>query len=71
MIRALETLSDADFGAAAGLDFFTDDNGSVHEANIDKLRYGEITMGCQADLYCPEATLTRGQLAALLHRALG
>lgn len=71
VIRALETLSDADFGAAAGLDFFTDDNGSVHEANIDKLRYGEITMGCQADLYCPEATLTRGQLAALLHRALG
>ena len=70
-IRALELLTGADFSAAAGLNYFTDDDGSVHEPNIDKLRFADITFGCTPDLYCPRATLSRGQLAALLHRALG
>lgn len=71
LVRALESLMGEDYSAGAGLDYFTDDDGSVHEINIDKLRYADVTQGCQAGLFCPAATLTRGQLAALLYRALG
>ena len=71
LVRALENLSGADYSAAIGVDYFTDDDGLVHESNIDKLRYAEITLGCAEGLFCPGDTLTRGQLAALLHRALG
>lgn len=71
LVRALENLAGADFSAGIGLDYFTDDDGSVHEVNIDKLRHADVTQGCQAALFCPVSTLTRGQLAALLYRALG
>ena len=55
----------------AGDDLFVDDDGSVHEDNIDLLATAEITFGCAANLFCPTADVTRGQFASLLVRATG
>lgn len=54
-----------------GLNQFDDDNGSVFETDINLLGYGGITTGCDTRMYCPDAPLTRGQMAAFLHRAFG
>jgi hypothetical protein len=54
---------------ATSTDFFTDDEGSVHEANINKIRAAEITFGCGGTNYCPNGIVTRGQMAAFLNRA--
>jgi hypothetical protein len=51
-------------------DFFTDDNGTTHEANINRVAAAGITKGCTATTYCPKADVSRGQMAAFLHRAL-
>jgi hypothetical protein len=54
-------------------DYFTDDEGSVHEADINKMFEAEITFGCNPpdnDLYCPDQPVTREQMAAFLYRAL-
>lgn len=50
---------------------FTDDDGSVHEPSIEAIFAAGITTGCAETLYCPDAAVTRGQMAAFLHRALG
>jgi len=53
---------------------FDDDNGSVFEADIARLATAGVTFGCNPpanDSYCPNETVTRGQMAAFLHRALG
>ena len=53
---------------------FADDDGSVFEADIEKLAASGITSGCNPpdnDEFCPAAFVTRGQLAAFLARALG
>jgi hypothetical protein len=52
-----------------GTDYFTDDEGSVHEANINRLRAASITFGCGGSNYCPNGLVTRGQMAAFLYRA--
>lgn len=54
---------------ATGTDFFTDDERSIHEANINRLAASGITAGCAATRYCPTARVTRGQMVAFLHRA--
>lgn len=54
-------------------DYFTDDDGSVHENAINALAEAEITQGCnppQNNRFCPGETLTRAQMATLLTRAL-
>ena len=58
---------------AAQEDFFIDDDGSVHEANINALRLAGITTGCRegADRYCPLDPVSREQMASFLVRALG
>ncbi len=53
--------------------FFIDDDGSVHEANIDTIFMLGVTRGCnppENSRYCPSADITRGQLAAFLRRML-
>lgn len=50
---------------------FTDDNGSVHEPNIEAIAADGITHGCADDRFCPDEQLTRGEMAAFLQRALG
>jgi hypothetical protein len=56
---------------ATGTDFFVDDDGSAHEDSINRLAAAGIISGCASDRYCPTASANRGQLAALLYRALG
>ncbi len=51
---------------------FFDHLGSVHAADIESLAAAGITRGCNPpanDRFCPEAEVTRGELAAMLHRA--
>lgn len=58
----------------ASRDYFTDDNGSPHEANINAMAEAGITLGCNPptnDFYCEQQTLTREEAASLLARALG
>ncbi len=51
---------------------FTDDNGSTFEADIEWLAATGVTKGCSATgpKFCPNDPVTRGQMAAFLHRAL-
>lgn len=53
----------------SGTDFFTDDEGNVHEANINALAESGITTGCTATTFCPSNPVTRGQMTAFLRRA--
>ena len=66
LARALD-LPDAD------TDYFVDDDGSVHEAGINKIAAAGITVGCNppdSDRYCPAGSVTRAQMASFLARAL-
>ena len=51
---------------------FVDDNGNLHEPNIEAIFAAGITTGCSASpaLFCPTQVVTRGQMAAFLTRAL-
>jgi hypothetical protein len=51
-------------------DYFSDDDGNLHEANINRFAEAGITSGCGGARYCPDGLVTRGQMAAFLHRAL-
>ena len=55
---------------AASRDFFTDDNASAHESDINRLAQAGITGGCTTATFCPGAVVIREQMAAFLHRAL-
>ena len=53
---------------------FSDDDASVFEPDIEWLAAEGITKGCNPpinDMFCPNAVVTRGQMAAFLVRALG
>ncbi|MEZ5247154.1 MAG: putative glycoside hydrolase [Acidimicrobiales bacterium] len=52
-------------------DTFRDDDGSTHEADIERIAAPGITRGCGPGRFCPLEPVTRGQMAAFLHRALG
>ncbi len=55
-----------------GGDLFADDDGSIFEADIERLATAGVTYGCSAPpdpRFCPEDPVTRGQMAAFLHRA--
>ncbi len=60
---------------ATSTDYFTDDDGSIFENDINRLAASGITKGCNPTegntRYCPGTTVTRGQMAAFLARALG
>lgn len=51
---------------------FHDDESSVHESAIDEIAGSGITRGCNADgtKFCPDESMTRGQFAAFVNRAL-
>ena len=58
-------------------DYFIDDDGSIHENNINLIAAAEITTGCNpsegqqyGDRYCPLQSVTRAQMASFLARAL-
>jgi hypothetical protein len=50
-------------------DYFTDDEGSTHETAINRVRAAGIASGCTTTTFCPNTPVTRGQMAAFLHRA--
>ncbi len=67
-VRALDLTDDG------GGDLFTDDDDSVFEGDNDKMKAAGISYGCnppENTWYCPDRTLTRGEIAAFIHRALG
>jgi hypothetical protein len=50
---------------------FTDDDNSMFERDIEWMAAHGITFGCNPpanDNYCPDANVTRGQMAAFMHR---
>lgn len=51
-------------------DYFGDDDGNKHEGNINRLAASKITSGCGTDRFCPNGTVTRGQMAAFIKRGL-
>ena len=67
LVRALGHTDDG------GGDLFVDDDGSIFESEIDKMATAGVTKGCNPPdntNYCPSGYVTRGQMAAFLHRAL-
>lgn len=57
--------------SATTTDYFTDDDSSSHEPDINKIARAGLTTGCTPDKYCPTKVVTRGQMAAFLHRTFG
>ncbi len=67
LVRALGLTDDG------GKDWFGDDDGTTFEADINRLAQAGVTKGCNPPdntKYCPNGSVTRGQMAAFLHRAL-
>ncbi len=59
--------------AAAVNDRFIDDDDSVFEEQIDRLASAGVTLGCNPptnDRFCPDRSVSRGQMAAFLTRAI-
>ena len=54
---------------ATGTDFFDDDDGSLFENDINRLRAAGITGGCATRRFCPNDNVTREQMASFLTRA--
>lgn len=49
---------------------FDDDDGNVHEPNIELIAAEQITLGCGPRLYCPADNVSRAEMAAFLLRAI-
>jgi hypothetical protein len=59
---------------SSGTNWFTDDDGSTHEASINSIAEAGVTLGCNPPTnseFCPSDPVTRGQMASFLSRALG
>jgi hypothetical protein len=68
LVRAMEYTDGTD------RDLFVDDDDSVFEQDIERLAVAGVTRGCNPpdnDRYCPDEPVTRGQMAAFVHRAFG
>ena len=50
---------------------FLDDDGLIHEQDIETIASLGITLGCEVRLFCPDRPVTRAQMSAFLIRALG
>jgi hypothetical protein len=57
-----------EYADAAG-DHFTDDTGHFSEPYNNAMFEAGITSGCGTGLYCPNASVTREQMAAFISRA--
>lgn len=51
-------------------DYFLDDEASIHEFEIDRAAAAGIASGCGLHRFCPSQPVTRGQMAAFLHRSV-
>lgn len=52
-------------------DQFDDDDGNVHESNINIIAANGITLGCGTGAFCPANPVPRDQMASFLGRGLG
>ena len=68
LVRAHDALAAAPL--AAGTDRFTDDDASVHAANIDKMAAAGLAGGVAPGTYAPAAPVQRAQMATFLARTL-
>lgn len=50
-------------------DWFSDDDGDVHESDINALASAGLTRGCGTDRFCPHRPVTRQEMASFLARA--
>jgi hypothetical protein len=53
---------------------FVDDDGNIHEPNIEAIATAGITNGCNPpdnDLFCPDRDVSRAEMAAFLIRGMG
>jgi hypothetical protein len=69
VLLVLAVLAPVAVYAAGGT--FTDDDTSVFEVDIEWMASTGITFGCNPpdnDNYCPDRAVTRGQMAAFMHR---
>lgn len=55
---------------APTIDFFWDDQGSGHHSAINALAFNAISTGCGGGRFCPSTTVSRGEMATFLVRAL-
>jgi S-layer homology domain len=70
-LTALALLMFATPAWAAGISgAFTDDDGSVHEADINGIAEVGITQGCGGTNFCPRGGVTRAEMASFLVRAM-
>jgi len=51
-------------------DYFDDDDGTSHEADINRLAKAGLTSGCGTRRYCPGKTVSRAQMASFLAKVL-
>lgn len=56
---------------APATDFFWDDDFSGHHAAINAIAHASISTGCGDGRYCPTQSVSRGEMATFLVRALG
>ena len=63
VVRAMEL-------PAASRDHFSDDGGSSHQDNINRLADAGVTNGCGGTAFCPTGQVLREQMASFLARAL-
>ena len=52
---------------------FVDDDGNLHEPDIERIAALNITVGCNpptGDMYCPNSSVTRAEMAAFIIRSL-
>lgn len=66
----LAVFFDRAFDLPDGPDAFDDDDGHPFEDAINAMAAAGITNGCGSAEYCPDETVTRGQIAAFLSRVL-
>jgi hypothetical protein len=51
---------------ATDTDYFDDDDGTTHEADINKIAEAGISSGCGGGAYCPTRNVSRGEMATFL-----
>ena len=71
LIASALVFASGSVASAAGISgAFTDDDGSVHEADINGIAEVGITQGCGGTNYCPRGGVTRAEMASFLVRAM-
>jgi hypothetical protein len=68
LVRAYEYVSGR--ALPAGGDSFSDDDGTPHEANIDKIARAGFTGGAEHGAYRPGVSVKRDQMASFIARML-